>query len=281
MKAFNNSDKYENVKLFFSDVISLNISAEFDSSTEEDGPDSKYQHPNDFEEDSSAFVFKNGSIVFWNVSKKQISSFLNFIKPYEKGSIQNQELEVMDYSYCEKESSPSHILSDTIKLSQSRVLYDKLAFSHGLSHSVKLAIIEQKVDNHVSSLKEIPTSLATNYSIFKSGPSRSEVLIKLSTTLQLRSILNLDSDLTESPDFYWSEPLLEDTFISISRALEIRQRVSVLNRKLDYANQLLQIIYSHLSQKHSLKLEWLIIALIAVEVLFECVHYTEKKKLNT
>ena len=47
----------------------------------------------------------------------------------------------------------------------------------------------------------------------------------------------------------------------------------VLNKKLDYANELSSVLREHLSEQHSLKLEWGIIVLIAVEVAFETLHW--------
>lgn len=42
---------------------------------------------------------------------------------------------------------------------------------------------------------------------------------------------------------------------------------------IDYANELATILREHLSEKHSLTLEWMIIILITVEVAFEGLHW--------
>jgi len=62
----------------------------------------------------------------------------------------------------------------------------------------------------------------------------------------------------------------------MSRTLDVPHRISILNKKLDYANELIEVLRTHLSEVHSLKLEWMIIALIAVEVGFEFVHYADR-----
>ena len=49
-----------------------------------------------------------------------------------------------------------------------------------------------------------------------------------------------------------------------------------MNEKLTYCYELMQLLTSHLDQEHNTKLEWMIIILIAVEVLFEIVHFIEK-----
>lgn len=81
---------------------------------------------------------------------------------------------------------------------------------------------------------------------------------------------------------------------TISRHLDVRPRIAILNKKLgkleakgkcsldiknfllfelDYANELATMLREHLSEKHSLTLEWMIIILITVEVGFEVVHW--------
>jgi len=60
--------------------------------------------------------------------------------------------------------------------------------------------------------------------------------------------------LLETPDFYWSEALLEELYHMMSRTLDVNHRISILNKKLDYANELVGVLRDHLSEKHSLKL---------------------------
>uniref|UniRef100_A0AAQ5Y013 DUF155 domain-containing protein n=1 Tax=Amphiprion ocellaris TaxID=80972 RepID=A0AAQ5Y013_AMPOC len=43
----------------------------------------------------------------------------------------------------------------------------------------------------------------------------------------------------------------------------------VVNEKLEHCTQLTDLMRSHLSEKHSLRLEWMIVILITIEVLFE------------
>ena len=43
----------------------------------------------------------------------------------------------------------------------------------------------------------------------------------------------------------------------------------VLNEKMDYAQEIASVLRETLSERHSLRLEWGIIVLIAIEVVFE------------
>ena len=62
------------------------------------------------------------------------------------------------------------------------------------------------------------------------------------------------SQLLETPDFYWSEAKLEELYQMMSRTLDVNHRISILNKKLDYANELVSVLRGHLSEKHSNKL---------------------------
>ena len=50
-------------------------------------------------------------------------------------------------------------------------------------------------------------------------------------------------------------------------------RIRTLNRKLDYAHQVVEVLRTELSEKHHTRLEQIIVYLIAIEVLFELVHF--------
>jgi glutathione synthase len=50
----------------------------------------------------------------------------------------------------------------------------------------------------------------------------------------------------------------------------------VMNEKLNHCIELVGILSSHLSDRHHVRLEWMIIALIMVEVAFEIVHYIDR-----
>lgn len=44
-----------------------------------------------------------------------------------------------------------------------------------------------------------------------------------------------------TPDAYWDQPELEGLYVRIAKEFEIGRRVSLLNQKLDYAHELVQV----------------------------------------
>lgn len=49
-----------------------------------------------------------------------------------------------------------------------------------------------------------------------------------------------------------------------------------MNEKLNHCIELADLISSNLNDKHHIRLEWMIIVLIMVEVAFEAIHYVER-----
>jgi uncharacterized Rmd1/YagE family protein len=91
----------------------------------------------------------------------------------------------------------------------------------------------------------------------------------------LRHELNLNSDLLDTPDFYWERERLETLYRTTCNYLSIDRRTKVLNEKLAQCCEILELISTHLTDQHHTRLEWMIIALITIEVGFEILHVAE------
>ena len=148
----------------------------------------------------------------------------------------------------------------------------KIAFSSGLAKSTKLAVLESQLSDYFQTTK----SMVEHISRRDAPPlllSRSSVLSKTGQLLRIRAQLNLYSELTDSlPDLFWdsrSELGLEGYYDEVGRALDTNIRVKELNEKMNYAQQIADVLRETLSERHSFVLEWIIIVLIAVEIMFE------------
>ena len=51
--------------------------------------------------------------------------------------------------------------------------------------------------------------------------------------------------------------------------MDVGVRIRVLNEKLGYASEIAEVLRETLRERHDVRLEWIIILLIAVEVAFE------------
>uniref|UniRef100_A0A8C5A5B2 Required for meiotic nuclear division 1 homolog n=1 Tax=Gadus morhua TaxID=8049 RepID=A0A8C5A5B2_GADMO len=215
--------------------------------------------------------FREGSVVFWNVEEKTMKKAMRLlerheIQPYEVALV-HWENEEINYSIGEGNSKlqrGNFMLNN--EMEQDEAVLEKFAFSNALSLSVKLAIWEVALDNFVESIQPIPEMLKSGNKV---KLSRADVMQKIGELFALRHCINLSSDLLMTPDFYWDRENLEQLYDKTCMFLSINRRVKVVNEKLQHCTELTDLMRNHLSEKHSLRLEWMIVILITIEVMFE------------
>jgi len=249
------------------------------------------------------FIFPSGTLVAWNVPEESLTLlatktlFPALVNPHL------EQLEIEDLEYVEDFGKDSSSMKgDTIYLGskstnaliQPKVSKDspksgkmqssvregsmngvnitlaKIAFSSGLARSTKLAVLESLLDEYFESTRSIPTTLSKG----KGLPfTRSFVLQKTGQLMSIRAQLNLYSELTDSlPDLFWDsryELGLERFYDQVGRALDVGVRIKILNERMDYAQEIASVLRAQLSEQHGNRLEWIIIALITIEVGFE------------
>ncbi|KAG9268676.1 hypothetical protein AMEX_G17672 [Astyanax mexicanus] len=223
------------------------------------------------EDTAMIFFFREGSVVFWNVTEKDVKKVMRIleqheIQPYEVALV-HWENEEINYTVGEGNSKlyrGNFIFNAEMDYEQQ--ILEKFAFSNALSLSVKLAIWEISLDNFVESIQSIPETLKSGKTV---KLSRAEVLQKIGELFALRYCINLSSDLLITPDFYWDREDLEQLYDKTCQFLNINRRVKVVNEKLQHCTELTDLMRNHLGEKHSLRLEWMIVILITIEVMFE------------
>ncbi|KAI5735891.1 hypothetical protein M8J77_023929 [Diaphorina citri] len=222
------------------------------------------------------YFFQEGSLVAWNVSDLEIENLLEFlkqfeIKPYEKAVVLNEK-ELMNYTYSPN-IKVSQLKRDSICLVENSPddMLSKYTISNAMALSVKLGIWEAALDKYVDSIEYITEDLKSGKKI---SISRREVLQKTGQLFALRHSINLDSDLLDTPDFYWERDDLENLYLQTCNYFSISRRTKVMNEKLNHCLELVDLLSSHLSDKHHIRLEWMIIVLIMIEVAFEALHYS-------
>ncbi|XP_012942795.2 required for meiotic nuclear division protein 1 homolog [Aplysia californica] len=225
------------------------------------------------------FIFQDGSVVFWCIPEIERGAFLKMLVKYSEGpyftSLMFYEKEEMDFTYVKGNTGLS---GDIIQFSEgdqesSQRLLELYTFSNALAQSVKLAIWEASLSKFVSSIEKVTEDLRHGRKI---SMSRREVLMKTGELFSLRHLINLSSDLLDTPDFYWDRSGLEPLYISLNSHLNITRRTRVMNEKLNHCCELTELISSQLNDAHHTRLEVMIIILIMVEVVFEFVHYAER-----
>ena len=252
------------------------------------------------------FVFPSGTIVAWGIPENVLSPLVSqALLPAAQYPLDKFEEEDLEYAEDPKREN-SNIRGDRIILgtkpakstetssengrdqdpivdldqAQNRNLDStlaKIAFSSGLARSTKLAVLESLLSDYFESTRSIPAVLSRGG---RMPFTRSFISQKTGQLLSIRAQLNLYSELTDSlPDLFWDsrhELGLEGYYDQVGRALDTNIRIKVLNEKMDYAQEIASVLRQQLSEKHGVRLEWIIILLIAVEVVFAIEREIEK-----
>ncbi|XP_037036439.1 required for meiotic nuclear division protein 1 homolog [Bradysia coprophila] len=231
------------------------------------------------DEPREIFFFREGSVVLWNCPELECGNVLKQLLPFEIDSydkyVVQDEREWMPYDYDEK----AHMKKGTFHLSQNdTVPLEKYTFSNAMSTSVKLGIWEALLDKYVNSMAYVTEDLKKGRQI---RISRAEVLRKTGELFALRHLINLRSDLLDTPDFYWDRDEFGHMYSNVCAYFSIQRRTKVMNEKLNHCVELAELISSNLNDKHHVRLEWMIIWLIMIEVLFECIHLYDRYSGHT
>ncbi|KAI1124618.1 hypothetical protein F5Y10DRAFT_25165 [Nemania abortiva] len=224
------------------------------------------------------FVFPSGTVVTWSVSEdvlvKLASKYL--IGATRFPHLDRAEMEMLEFapdetretSYMKGEVVMLGTKAQELENNRLDTTLAKVAFSSGLARSPKLAVLETDLEYLLQESKATLNVLAAGS---QSKLKRSSIMKMTGQLLNLRSQLNHYSDITEElPDMFWeSESVLEDYYNQIGAALSVRRRIEILNKRIDYAHENVTVLREMISEKYGHRLEWIIIALITVEVLFE------------
>lgn len=217
------------------------------------------------------FLFREGATVFWNVKDKTVKHVMQVLErhetqPYEVALVhwENEELNYMKTEGQSKLHRGEIRLNSGLDMDDS--ILEKFAFSNALCLSVKLAIWEATLDKFIESIQSIPEALKAGKKV---RLSHKEVMQKMGELFALRHRINLSSDFLMTPDFYWDRANLEELYDKTCQFLSITRRVKVMNEKLQHCMELTDLMRNHLNEKRALRLEWMIVILITIEVMFE------------
>ncbi|CDU16764.1 hypothetical protein, variant [Plasmodium yoelii 17X] len=222
------------------------------------------------QQNSSIVIFKNGCIVFWNMNKKNIIFFLNFSKIHLNISDGNTLVETYDFEELEVQNvnNKSYVNNSIIYLTLNNYrCTDKISFSFGLLSAVRLNNLEKKIENklllennNIENLKQKIKS--SNLDLL------SKQLFYSKTTLHnLRYELNIEQDILDVPEPLWEYEYQKKLFLNLLNIFDIKQRVDLLNHRLTWTFDYLNSFLDYVNQKHSSRLERIIIIIIGLELI--------------
>jgi uncharacterized Rmd1/YagE family protein len=205
------------------------------------------------------FFFSYGVSIFWGYSPEEEKKILSQLSPFLIEILVFPEDEELSYSYGKEMS----IINDHLTLPSQDALA-KLAISHAMAQSIKLKVFEKTIQHTIQKTKFLPEELATKGKI---NLSRQEINRLRGKVFRDKSLLNLHSDILDTPEFIWEHTQYEPLYIITSKYHDTAQRIEIQNNRISVLHELLEILQGESQYKHFVKLERIIILLIFIEIV--------------
>lgn len=114
---------------------------------------------------------------------------------------------------------------DVLLPKEESAVLEKYTFSNAMALSVKLGIWEATLEKYIDSIEFVTEDLKMGKKI---NMTREDVLRKHGELFALRHLINLSSDLLDTPDFYWDREQLENLYSQLCAYYSIPRRTRVI-----------------------------------------------------
>mmetsp|Transcript_3489 Transcript_3489/g.12587 ORF Transcript_3489/g.12587 Transcript_3489/m.12587 type:complete len:528 (-) Transcript_3489:156-1739(-) len=214
------------------------------------------------------FLFEWGVAVLWGFNtfeEKEVMT--NLIKPISVGPEAESNVEIEDFEFRYTGTSKPNIANDCITLDVRNASNHglKQAISYALAQSTKLGTFEERIADIIEGTIELPKQLAATGKV-KMG--RKDMSKLIGRVFLEKCAVNLLSSVLETPDYFWDAPdSLQKMYDGVCEYLDMEERIELLNARFEVLQAMLDILRDHQNTEHSSYLEWIVIALIVIEVI--------------
>jgi uncharacterized Rmd1/YagE family protein len=208
-----------------------------------------------------AVLFRYGVAVFFGVAADAERSFcerLASIAAHRYRSVENEELEIRI-----EEARPEGVTENALVLHAGGIERLQL-IADALSKSLLLGHYETRLAADFDSIEPLALELDRKGGI--RGGTR-EHLKRIGGLLLMEHRMVGRAEIGEKPELLWDHPRLERLHALLEDEFEIRERLAALDRKVELAQRTERTLVELISTRHALRVEWYIVALIAVEIL--------------
>lgn len=206
------------------------------------------------------YIFSYGVIVFWNIVHDTIQRVFADVLRFEDEHL--DEVLMDEFTFSIREGS-MRVHEDHIYLIEGGVM-EELAVSNAIAQSLKLSALETVAQKTIEGIMHIPSNIALKG---RSQLKRRELSMMRGRLFLVDMDINLTFDLLDTPEFFWEYPELEYLFDKTVRYLDVKARIEILNKKLNVIREIFNMLADEQNHKHSAVLEWIIIWLIAIEII--------------
>ncbi len=209
-----------------------------------------------------AVVFRYGVVVFVGLTAGEEAEFLERLQSRTFGKITPYEDEWAKIQVAREGDEPIPVGGPILvrELSVERLL----VVADALAKSVVLARDERQVANVIDSIEPFARELGTEG---RTSRNRTDLLKLLGNALLVQQRLSGRVAVGDKPDVLWDRPDLERLYARLEDEYELSERAETLNRKLSVIAETATTLSDILDTKRSVRLELIVIYLIAFEIL--------------
>lgn len=215
------------------------------------------------------FLFEYGVVVIWGLTLKEEHRFLKELAKFENEKLAPADVQTEEFNFYYTREYQARIYNDFISLREKRNYMTKLAISHALAQSTKTSLYEDLLSATIDSTQSIPSTIARTGRI---QMTRREINMQIGELFILRINIHLQGSVLDAPELMWAEPQLEPVYQAVRSYLEMDQRVELMQERVSVVGDLLAVLKDQLSHTHGEYLEWIVIVLIAAEILVAAIN---------
>lgn len=209
------------------------------------------------------FYFPFGCTIIWGAEESEEKLILEELEPFQENTAEEAASDLIYFTYGKKDKTFINEEKNEMILA-SDLDFIKLSISHALAQSAKLSILEMSVTRLIERTTPIQKELAKKGTV---SLSKTEISKKIGELFNERYSINLHSDILDEPEFFWRRPSYEPLYMMTVEFQDIQMRQEIMNKRLDMINDLYSVLSEELNHRHSSRLEVIIIALIAIEIV--------------
>ncbi|MDO8704921.1 MAG: RMD1 family protein [Sulfuricaulis sp.] len=208
-----------------------------------------------------AVLFRYGAVVFFNLAEADQKNFLKELRGRLESPLRKMETEDAQLYVVGKQ--PEGVTPEGIgvaDLAQARLQIVATA----LARSVALAYYENAMAGAFDRIEPLARRLESPRG---GGRRLRELLRHIGGTLLVLHRMTGRVEIQDKPDLLWDHPEVERLYLHLENEYELRERNTVLERKLALIHQTAETAVNLMQNRSMLRVEWYIVILFVFEVL--------------
>lgn len=206
-------------------------------------------------------VLRFGALVSLGTTEAEEQTVMDLLRPHVETpeptrGTEHAELRVSDDGQ-EGPGSEGEVRIHTLDIGRAQVVANVLAKSAALTH----------YEERVMAVFDRIELMARHLRDARAHASDKELLREIGETLLMRTGMVGRVEVREKPEITWDDPALDRLYERLAHEFELTDRDRALSRKLELVSDVAETYLELFHTRKSVRLEWYIIILIAVEIV--------------